>query len=108
MQRSHPDCSLLCFVNQQIGIKLLQYCQQIFRQSLPALGLQFLRDTVEGFRHAASNAGQSITVTTQRHRSANYILKRLAFQERGDGFGDGFLAGFHMIIVRSNFIAGAV
>ena len=85
-------------------IKPLQHIQQIIRQSLTTLYLQFLRDTVESLRHAACNAGQGITVATQGYCHADHIHEGLAFQECGDGFRDGFLTGFYMAVAGANFI----
>ena len=69
--------------------------------------LQILWHTIVSFCNGTSDTGQGITIATQRNSGANDILKRISLKENGDGFRDGFLTGFYMVIIRSNFITGS-
>ena len=69
--------------------------------------LQLFRSTIEAFCNEACNAGQGVAVTTERYGSTNDIPKGISFQKGCYGFGYGFLAGFYMVVVRTDIVAGS-
>ena len=90
----------------QSFLKPLQNLPQILRQSLAALLFQFLRDTVEPLSNGTGDCRQRVAVATEGNGSADHILKAVAFQKGGDGFRDGFLTAFHMVVGGADFVAG--
>ena len=83
-------------------------CTQSFRQPFIAFLLKILRNAIEAFCNASRNCSQRITVTAQRDRSPDHIFKGVSFQESGERLRDGFHAGLHMMVSRSDFITSAV
>ena len=73
-----------------------------------AFFLQFIRNSIEAFCNAARNGCQRVAVTAEGYCGTNNILKAVSFQKSRDGLRHCFHAGFCMIIIGSDFIAGAI
>ena len=54
--------------------KAVQHSQHIIRKPLSARLGKTVRHAVEGFRHAARNAGQGVAVSAQGNSGANHIV----------------------------------
>ena len=96
---------LRCLSGMQSFLKPPQNFAQILRQSLPALLFQFLRDAVEALGNGTGDCRQRVAVAAQGNGGADYIFKALPFQKGGNGFRDGFLTAFHMVVNFPSFIA---
>lgn len=97
---------LRCLSGMQSFLKPSQNLPQILRQTLPTLLFQFLRDAVETLGHGTGDAGKGIAVAAQRDGGADHIFKAAPFQKGGNGFRDGFLTAFHMVVGGADFVAG--
>ena len=98
---------LRCLSGMQSFLKPSQNLPQILRQTLLALLFQFLWDAVVALGHGTGDCRQRVAVAAQRDGSADYIFKADPFQKGGDGFWDGFLTAFHMMVAGTDFVTAA-
>ena len=85
----------------------MQDLRQLRCQPPVALLLQILRHAVKRLGDAAGDSSQRVAVTAEGDRRAESVFKICAFQKRRNSLRHGLLTALHMMIGRTDLVAGA-
>ena len=89
-------------------LKSVEHAAKVAWQAVPGLFLKVFGYPVKSLRHTAGDTGQCVAVTAQGDGVSDHILEALSFQKSDDRFRHRLLAGFHVVIVGADLIAGPV
>ena len=88
-------------------VKPAHNLQHILFQAVNALCHHADRNAVKCLRDTAGDAGQGVAVSAQRYSRPDHILKIISLQEGRYCLRHRLLAALHMVVPRTDLVAGA-